>query len=136
MSGMLLKAIISRSAPSKVHYASTDRNNVNKRVLNRNTIRKLKNIAPGLHNIPNERLKYPAQKLINQITKLYQNALSAEKWKQSRIFLIINKGDKEYPENYRQITLLSRLMNRIHHYQTHTLEKVSGQTVPTLPLTI
>ena len=68
------------------------------------------NRAPGPDGITNEVLKAGSHPLWKALATLFTNCLDQEqvpaKWKESATILIVKKGDRQKPRNYRPITLL------------------------------
>ncbi len=67
------------------------------------------NKSPGHDNITNEHIKMGVEKIITQITKLFNKILSSGRipleWKLSDIIILFKKGGRHKVTNYRLITL-------------------------------
>ena len=77
-----------------------------------NKIKKMKdNKSPGVDGIPPKLLKEVVEQISTPLAKLFNLSIEEEivpsEWKDANITPLFNKGSKNKPENYRQVSLTS-----------------------------
>ena len=76
-----------------------------------NTIKKMKdNKSPGVDGIPPKLLKEIVEQIRTPLAKLFNLSLEGivtSKWKEANITPLFEKGSRNKPENYRQVSLTS-----------------------------
>lgn len=91
-------------------------------------LKKLRNRkSPGLDGITNELLKYGGESITDQLTTLINKILHfhriPDEWRISKTILLLKKGDKELPSNYRGINLLSTTLKLITKILTNKINE-------------
>ena len=80
--------------------------------------------APGPDGIPTRVLKYCAEELIPNLTKLFNTSLLQgfvpQEWKEANVVPVLKKGDPTNPTNYRPISLLPTISKILASSSTTT----------------